>query len=82
MRTDQAATAQRIVSTAPTHTANQVTIWQSLSAQIIAVANWIDRQMVRRRSRLALLEMTDEQLKDIGLSRGEAYCESMRRFWN
>ena len=26
----------------------------------------------RRRSRLALLEMTDEQLKDIGLSRADA----------
>ena len=82
MRTDQIVTTQHIVSTAPTHRADQVTIWRSLCGQIIAVANWIDRLMARRRSRLALLEMTDEQLKDIGLSRGEAYCESMRRFWN
>ncbi|WP_434221475.1 DUF1127 domain-containing protein [Mesorhizobium opportunistum] len=38
--------------------------------------------MERRRSRLALLEMTDEQLKDIGLSRGDAYCEFSRRLWD
>jgi uncharacterized protein YjiS (DUF1127 family) len=35
--------------------------------------------MEKRRSRLALLEMTDEQLKDIGLSRGDAYSEFRRR---
>jgi len=26
--------------------------------------------------------MTDEQLKDIGLSRGEAHTEYMRRLWD
>jgi uncharacterized protein YjiS (DUF1127 family) len=36
----------------------------------------------KRRSRLALLEMTDEQLKDIGLSRSEAHSECMRRLWD
>jgi uncharacterized protein YjiS (DUF1127 family) len=40
------------------------------------------RQLERRRSRLALLEMTDEQLKDIGLSRGEAYSEFKRSPWD
>jgi uncharacterized protein YjiS (DUF1127 family) len=52
-----------------------------------AVISWIGRQMERRRTRLALLEMTDEQLKDIGLSRSEAfglarsatYAEALRR---
>lgn len=77
MRSNQAAATQPVA-----RPSNRLTIWQSLSAQIIAVANWIDRQMVKRRSRRALLEMTEEQLKDIGLSRGAAYCESMRRFWN
>ncbi|WP_318011190.1 DUF1127 domain-containing protein [Mesorhizobium sp. ES1-1] len=38
--------------------------------------------MDRRRSRLALLEMTDDQLKDIGLSRGDAYREGIRAFWD
>ncbi len=79
MHIDQATTAQCRAAARPS---TRLTMWRTLSAQIIAVANWIDRLMVRRRSRLALLEMTDEQLKDIGLSRGEAYSESMRRFWN
>ena len=32
---------------------------------------WFDLQIERRRSRLALLQLTDKQLKDIGLSRRE-----------
>jgi uncharacterized protein YjiS (DUF1127 family) len=36
----------------------------------------------RRRSRKALLEMTDDQLKDIGLSRSEAHGEAYRPFWD
>ena len=47
----------------------------SLRARSVAVANWIGRQMEKRRSRMALQEMTDDQLKDIGLSRGQAYSE-------
>jgi uncharacterized protein YjiS (DUF1127 family) len=35
----------------------------------------------RRRGRLALLEMTDEQLKDIGISRCDAHREGIRAFW-
>ncbi|RUW50582.1 MULTISPECIES: DUF1127 domain-containing protein [unclassified Mesorhizobium] len=52
---------------------------QSLRAHCIAAARWFGRQMEKRRSRLALLEMSDEQLKDIGLSRGQAYAEFRRR---
>jgi uncharacterized protein YjiS (DUF1127 family) len=43
---------------------------------------WIDRVLERRRSRLALLEMTDDQLKDIGISRCDAHREGLRRFWD
>ena len=39
-------------------------------------------RLERRRSRRALLEMSDEQLKDIGLSRADAYREAHRRLWN
>ncbi|ESX13645.1 hypothetical protein X768_04760 [Mesorhizobium sp. LSJC265A00] len=53
-----------------------------MRTQGIAAANWIGRQLETRRSRLALLEMTDEQLKDIGLSRSDAHCEYMRRLWD
>lgn len=37
--------------------------------------------MERRRSRLALMELTDDMLKDIGLSRADAEREGMRRPW-
>ncbi|MER9305257.1 DUF1127 domain-containing protein [Mesorhizobium sp. M0293] len=77
MRSDHTAA---IPARAPTiHTA---TMRHFLSVQFIAAAGWINRQMERRRSRRALLEMTDDQLKDIGLSRGEAYSDSLRRLWD
>lgn len=47
-----------------------------------SLARWIDALVERRRSRLALLEMTDEQLRDIGVSRGDAHREAIRRFWD
>ena len=46
-----------------------------------SIARQIDRMLERRRGRLALLEMTDEQLKDIGISRCDAYREGIRSFW-
>ena len=79
MRPDHAAAAQCLAHQPTTQTA---TFWRSLRTQCIAAANWIGRQLERRRSRLALLEMTDEQLKDIGLSRGEAHAEYVRRLWD
>ncbi|MER8484662.1 DUF1127 domain-containing protein [Mesorhizobium sp. M1322] len=36
----------------------------------------------RRRSRLVLLEMTDDQLRDIGISRADAHREGLRPFWD
>ena len=49
---------------------------------IVAVFAWLARQLERRRSRIALLEMNDDQLKDIGLSRSDADGEARRRFWD
>ena len=43
---------------------------------------WLEAQLERRRSRMALLEMSDEQLKDIGLSRSDADGEARRGFWD
>ena len=43
---------------------------------------WVSRQIERRSSRMALLEMSDEQLKDIGLSRSDAHGEANRPFWD
>ena len=78
MRHDHAT----VVRLAQAPTTQSATFWRSLRTQGIAAANWIGRQLERRRSRLALLEMTDEQLKDIGLSRGEAHREYERHLWD
>jgi len=78
MRPDHAT----MVHLAQAPTTQTATFRRSLRTHCIAAANWIGRQLERRRSRLALLEMTDEQLKDIGLSRGEAHGEYMRHVWD
>jgi len=44
-------------------------------------ARQIDHMLERRRGRLALMEMTDDQLKDIGISRCDAHREGIRAFW-
>ena len=49
---------------------------------ITAMFARLEQQLEKRRSRMALLEVTDELLKDIGLSRSDAYRESSRRFWD
>jgi uncharacterized protein YjiS (DUF1127 family) len=41
----------------------------------------ISAMLEKRRSRLALLSMTDDQLKDIGLSRADAEREGLRNPW-
>jgi uncharacterized protein YjiS (DUF1127 family) len=87
MRPDHTAATQCLAGTIPAlkptvRASDTATIRQSLSAQFMAAASWVSCQMERRRSRRALLEMTDDQLKDIGLSRGEAYSESIRRLWD
>jgi len=43
---------------------------------------WMGSLLERRRSRLALLEMTDDQLWDIGVSRCDAHREGIRPFWD
>ncbi|MCO5085048.1 MAG: DUF1127 domain-containing protein [Rhizobiaceae bacterium] len=58
------------------------TFMRRFGAALLRTTDSLDRMMDRRRSRLALLEMTDDQLKDVGLSRGEAYREGIRPFWD
>ena len=57
-------------------------ISQSAGSRLAATLAWVARQIERRRSRMALLEMSDEQLKDIGLSRSDAHGEAHRPFWD
>jgi|GEM_PF-1029355 uncharacterized protein YjiS (DUF1127 family) len=51
-------------------------------AVMIAGVSWLERQLERRRSRIALMELSDELLKDIGLSRADAHREAARPFWD
>ncbi len=47
----------------------------------MALVALIERVAARRRSRRALLALTDDQLKDIGISRADAYREGIRNVW-
>ena len=42
----------------------------------------INAALSKRRSRLALYDLTDDQLRDIGISREEARREGLRSFWS
>ena len=52
-----------------------------LGSLLMAVLVSIDAMAERHRSRNALSALNDEQLKDIGLSRADAYREASRPFW-
>jgi len=46
------------------------------------VISWIAEREEKRFSRLALAELTDEQLADIGVTPAEARREASQPFWN
>ena len=52
-----------------------------LVSLLMAVLVSIEAMAERHRSRNALSALNDEQLKDIGLSRADAYRETSRPFW-
>ena len=54
---------------------------KTLGQMALVVFEAIERLAARRRSRLALLSLTDDQLKDIGISRADAYREGIRDIW-
>ena len=54
----------------------------SLGSLPLIAIGLLDRMLERRRSRMALLELNDDQLKDIGLSRADAWREGVRPFWD
>ncbi len=49
---------------------------------LLRVISMIELLVQRRRSRLALMELSDDMLKDIGVSRSEAFREANRPFWD
>ncbi len=55
---------------------------RGLRAAFLAMIVWIEARAERQRSRRQLLELSDAQLKDIGLTRGDAWREGVRPFWD
>jgi uncharacterized protein YjiS (DUF1127 family) len=53
-----------------------------LLAAVTALALLVQGMAERARSRRALSALSDEQLKDIGLSRSDAFREASRPFWD
>ncbi|MEP9389370.1 DUF1127 domain-containing protein [Mesorhizobium sp. KR9-304] len=53
----------------------------SRGSALLRVVTMIEMAVERHRSRHALMELSDAQLKDIGISRSEAFREANRPFW-
>ncbi len=49
---------------------------------ILAVLQVVEEKLEKRSGRMMLLEMTDAQLKDIGISRAEADGEASKPVWS
>jgi uncharacterized protein YjiS (DUF1127 family) len=60
----------------------RVAVLDALSAGVLRGLLWCERRLERRRTRLDLLELTEYQLKDIGLTRLDAINEGQRPFWD
>ncbi|MGH6860149.1 MAG: DUF1127 domain-containing protein [Phyllobacterium sp.] len=59
------------------------TEWSSPSSETVAkIWRWLANAMVKRRTRIHLSELSQAQLRDIGVSPGEAHRESARFFWD
>lgn len=56
--------------------------FRNLAKVPLNLMRWLSRCIERRRTRLSLLDLTDEQLSDIGISRCDAYREGIRSFYD
>lgn len=78
---DTMSAMHTISAARPRHVGRQRTGFVTRFVVVISSAIlWLDERLARRRSRLALLELTDDQLKDIGISRADAQREGLRSF--
>jgi uncharacterized protein YjiS (DUF1127 family) len=75
MSQQPALLAANVISYDLGHPAPVVARWAMAFA--VAVTKWDSRY----RTRKALRQLTDEQLKDIGIERDAAYTEARRPFW-
>jgi uncharacterized protein YjiS (DUF1127 family) len=55
-----------------------------LLASLVDGLGWMARKLAERRNRSAVMELSDDQLKDIGLSRGqiESDMHVSSHYWN
>ncbi len=55
-----------------------------LLASLVTGFHWVARKIAERRNRSAVMELSDDQLKDIGLSRGqiESDVHISSHYWN
>ncbi len=53
-----------------------------LTQRVLFVVAWLSRALAVARERRALLRLDETALKDIGLSRADAYGEATRRWWD
>lgn len=76
-------TIETIATPLERHSAAQMRAWRirGALALLTVVVERVETFASKRRTRSALLELSDSQLKDIGLSRSEAYREAVRPFW-
>ncbi|EJN01707.1 DUF1127 domain-containing protein [Phyllobacterium sp. YR531] len=56
--------------------------YRATPSTLMVVFNWLVSALAKRRSRIHLSELSDDQLRDIGISKGEARQEVERRFWD
>ena len=66
-------------------TTRRTEIGQSrLLAKLLDGLRWLARKIAERRNRSAVMELSDDQLKDIGLSRGqiESDVHISSHYWN
>ena len=59
-------------------TAHQRPTWLDGLMRVLLV---VDAWLIRRHQRRNLMELSDHMLKDIGITRGEAYREGAKPFW-
>ena len=52
-----------------------------LGERALDILRWAEKAYVRHCTRRDLMALSDDMLKDIGLSRGQAYQEASKPFW-
>jgi uncharacterized protein YjiS (DUF1127 family) len=52
------------------------------SSRFMTMRQWLARALAKRKSRIQLGELSDYQLRDIGITKRQARREARRRFWD